>query len=65
MINRNIVLPVNIGSGKPSFTCFSKENFKKKNKNLITFEKTPYPGFLSNINLLRKLDIRSELLNES
>ena len=65
MINRNIVLPVNIGSGKPlNLADLAKKILKKKiKKNFITFEKTPYPGFLSNINLLRKLGYKKRIIN--
>ena len=64
MINKNIVLPVNIGSSRPlNLTNLAKKIIKrKKNKKLITFDKTQYPGLLSNINLLRKLGYKKRII---
>lgn len=65
MINQHIVKPVNIGSSKPLnlINLIKKIINKKINKKLITFDKTPYPGLLSNINLLRKLGYKKRIIN--
>lgn len=65
MINRHIVTPVNIGSSKPLnlINLVKKIINKKIYKKLITFDKTPYPGLLSNINLLRKLGYKKRIIN--
>ena len=65
MINRHIITPVNIGSSKPLnlINLVKKIINKKIYKKLITFDKTPYPGLLSNINLLRKLGYKKRIIN--
>ena len=65
LINQHIVSPVNIGSSKPLnlINLVKKIMNKKINEKLITFDKTPYPGLLSNINLLRKLGYKKRIYN--
>lgn len=65
LINQHIVSPVNIGSSKPLnlINLVKKIINKKIDKKLIKFDETPYPGLLSNINLLRKLGYKKRINN--
>ena len=64
MIIKKIGMPLNIGSSKGlNLIDLSKMIIKKKRiKKNITFEKKIYPGFNSNINLLRKLGYKKKII---